>query len=256
MNKLKNKTAFISGASSGIGKASAAAFASEGANLILAARRIERLKELENELVNKYNIKVLSLQLDVRKLSDVKKAIASLKDDWRNIDILLNNAGLARGLSKIYEGDTDQWDEMIDTNIKGLLYVSRSIIPLMVERQRGHIINLGSLAGHESYPNGNVYCATKYAVKGLSKGMRFDLYDKNIRVTSVDPGMVVTEFSEVRFSGDKAKADKVYEGIKPLSAEDIADTILWCATRPEHININEVLITPTAQASVSYVNRK
>jgi serine 3-dehydrogenase len=256
MNKLKNKTAFISGASSGIGKASAAAFASEGANLILAARRIERLKELENELVNKYNIKVLSLQLDVRKLSEVKKAIASLKDDWRNIDILLNNAGLARGLSKIYEGDTDQWDEMIDTNIKGLLYVSRSIIPLMVERQRGHIINLGSLAGHESYPNGNVYCATKYAVKGLSKGMRFDLYDKNIRVTSVDPGMVVTEFSEVRFSGDKAKADKVYEGIKPLSAEDIADTILWCATRPEHININEVLITPTAQASVSYVNRK
>jgi serine 3-dehydrogenase len=256
MNKLKNKTAFISGSSSGIGKASAAAFASEGANLILAARRIERLKELENELVNKYNIKVLSLQLDVRKLSEVKKAIASLKDDWRNIDILLNNAGLARGLSKIYEGDTDQWDEMIDTNIKGLLYVSRSIIPLMVERQRGHIINLGSLAGHESYPNGNVYCATKYAVKGLSKGMRFDLYDKNIRVTSVDPGMVVTEFSEVRFSGDKAKADKVYEGIKPLSAEDIADTILWCATRPEHININEVLITPTAQASVSYVNRK
>jgi serine 3-dehydrogenase len=256
MNKLKNKTAFISGASSGIGKASAAAFASEGANLILAARRIERLKELENELVNKYNIKVLSLQLDVRKLSEVKKAVASLKDDWRNIDILLNNAGLARGLSKIYEGDTDQWDEMIDTNIKGLLYVSRSIIPLMVERQRGHIINLGSLAGHESYPNGNVYCATKYAVKGLSKGMRFDLYDKNIRVTSVDPGMVVTEFSEVRFSGDKAKADKVYEGIKPLSAEDIADTILWCATRPEHININEVLITPTAQASVSYVNRK
>jgi len=256
MNKLKDKIVFITGASSGIGKASAFAFASEGANLVLAARRIDRLKDLENELINKYNIKVLSVQLDVRKLSEVKKVVASLKDDWRNIDVLLNNAGLARGFSKIHEGDTDQWDEMIDTNVKGLLYVTRTVIPLMVERQQGHVINLGSLAGHEAYPNGNVYVATKFAVTGLSKSMRFDLYDKNIRVTSIDPGMVNTEFSEVRFSGDKEKADKVYEGIIPLCAEDIAETILWCATRPAHININEVIITPVAQASVAFVNRK
>jgi serine 3-dehydrogenase len=256
MNKLNNKTAFITGASSGIGRATAAAFAAEGANLILAARRIERLKELENELILKYNIKVLTLQIDVRKLSEVKNAVASLTGEWRIIDILLNNAGLARGLSKIYDGDTNHWDEMVDTNVKGLLYISRTVIPLMVERQQGHIINLGSLAGHEAYPNGNVYVATKFAITGLSKAMRFDLYDKNIRVTSIDPGMVNTEFSEVRFSGDKAKADKVYEGIEALSAEDIAETILWCATRPDHININEVIITPTAQASVAFVNRK
>jgi len=256
MNKLKHKTVFITGASSGIGKASAVAFASEGANLILTARRIERLKALETELINKYNIKVLTLQLDVRKLSEVKKAVNSLNGEWRNIDILLNNAGLARGLSKIYDGNTNHWDEMVDTNVKGLLYITRTVIPLMVERLQGHVINLGSLAGHEAYPNGNVYVATKFAITGLSKAMRFDLYDKNIRVTSIDPGMVNTEFSEVRFSGDKEKADKVYEGIIPLCAEDIAETILWCATRPAHININEVIITPIAQASVAFVNRK
>jgi serine 3-dehydrogenase len=256
MNKLKDKIVFITGASSGIGKASAVAFASEGANLILAARRIERLKALKTELINKYNIKVLTLQLDVRKLSEVKKAVASLTGEWRNIDVLLNNAGLARGLSKIYDGDINHWDEMVDTNIKGLLYITRTIVPLMVERQQGHVINLGSLAGHEAYPNGNVYVATKFAITGLSKAMRFDLYDKNIRVTSIDPGMVNTEFSEIRFSGDKEKADKVYEGIIPLCAEDIAETILWCAARPAHININEVIITPVAQASVAFVNRK
>ena len=256
MNKLKDKIIFITGASSGIGRAAATAFASEGANLILAARRIERLKEIENEIIKKHNVKVLSVQLDVRKLNEVKKAVASLKDEWKNIDILLNNAGLARGLSKIYEGDTDHWDEMIDTNIKGLLYVSRSIIPLMVERQQGHVINIGSIAGHEAYPNGNVYNASKFAVKGLTKSMRFDLYDKNIRVTSVDPGMVITEFSEVRFSGDKERAGKVYDGLTPLTAEDIAETILWCATRPPHVNISEVIIMPAAQASATMVNRK
>jgi serine 3-dehydrogenase len=256
MNKLKDKTVFITGASSGIGMASAAAFAAEGANLILAARRIERLKELGKELINKYNIKVLSIQLDVRKLNDVKKAVASLEGEWKNIDVLLNNAGLARGFSKIHEGDTIQWDEMIDTNVKGLLYVSRTVIPLMVDRQQGHVINIGSIAGHEAYPNGNVYNASKFAVKGLSKAMRFDLYDKNIRVTSIDPGMVNTEFSEVRFSGDKERAGKVYEGLKPLSAEDIAETILWCVTRPSHVNISEVIIMPTAQASATLVSRK
>ena len=256
MTSLKNKIVFITGASSGIGRASAIAFANEGANLILAARRIERLKELETELIKKYNIKVLSVQLDVRKLNEVKNAVASLKDEWRMIDILLNNAGLARGLSKIHEGDTNQWDEMIDTNIKGLLYVSRSVIPIMVERQLGHVINIGSIAGHETYPNGNVYNASKFAVKGLSKAMRLDLYNNNIRVTSIDPGMVNTEFSEVRFSGDKEKAGKVYNGFSPLTAEDIADTVLWCVTRPSHVNISEVIIMPTAQGSATLVDRK
>jgi serine 3-dehydrogenase len=256
MKKLKNKTVFVTGASSGIGKAAAAAFASEGANLILAARRIDRLKELENQLVKKYNIKAISIQLDVRKLSEVKKAVASLKNEWRNIDVLLNNAGLARGLSKIHEGDTDHWDEMIDTNVKGLLYVSRTVIPLMVARQQGHVVNIGSIAGHDAYPNGNVYNASKFAIKGLSKAMRFDLYDKNIRVTSIDPGMVITEFSEVRFSGDKERANKVYDGLTALSADDIAETILWCVTRPSHVNISEVIIMPTAQASATMVNRK
>jgi serine 3-dehydrogenase len=256
MNKLKNKIVFITGASSGIGRASAFAFASEGANLILAARRTERLKELERDLVDKFSIKVLTIHLDVRKQADVKKAVASFKDEWRNIDILLNNAGLARGLGKIYEGDITQWDEMIDTNVKGLLYVSREVIPLMVARLQGHVINIGSIAGHEVYPNGNVYNASKFAVKGLSKAMRLDLYDKNVRVTSVDPGMVNTEFSEVRFSGDREKAKKVYEGVAPLTAEDIADTILWCALRPAHVNINEVIITPVAQGSATLVHRK
>ena len=253
---IKNKIVFITGASSGIGKASAIAFANEGANLILSARRIERLQELESELKKKYKIDILTIQLDVRKKGDVKKAIASLEGKWRKIDILLNNAGLARGMSKIHEGDTDQWDEMIDTNVKGLLYVSREVIPLMVERMEGHVINLGSIAGHEVYPNGNVYCASKFAVNGISRAMRVDLYDKNIRVTTIDPGMVETEFSEVRFSGDKERAKKVYEGWEPLSAQDIADTILWCAMRPAHVNISEVIIMSTAQGSTTLLNRK
>lgn len=256
MGSLKNKIVFITGASSGIGKAAAIKFAGEGADLILLARRIERLKEFEKELKDKYKIDVLTIELDVRKKADVKKAVQSLKGKWRKIDILLNNAGLARGMSKIHEGDTDQWDEMIDTNVKGLLYVSREVIPLMVERMEGHIINLGSIAGHEVYPNGNVYCASKFAVNAISRAMRVDLYDKNIRATTIDPGMVETEFSEVRFSGDKERAKKVYEGWKPLSAEDIADTILWCAMRPAHVNISEVIIMSTAQGSTTLLNKK
>ncbi|MDR3610995.1 MAG: SDR family NAD(P)-dependent oxidoreductase [Ignavibacteriaceae bacterium] len=256
MGRLQNKIVFITGASSGIGKASAYAFAAEGADLILAARRIEKLNEIENELKKKFKVDVLTIQLDVRNKKDVKKAITSLSGKWRSIDILLNNAGLAKGMSKIYEGDTEHWDEMIDTNVKGLLYVSREIIPLMVERMQGHVINLGSIAGYEVYPNGNVYCASKFAVNGISKAMRLDLYDKNIRVTSIDPGMVETEFSEVRFSGDKEKAKKVYDGWTPLSGEDIADTILWCALRPAHINISEVIIMGTAQGSTTLLNRK
>ncbi|MDR3669127.1 MAG: SDR family NAD(P)-dependent oxidoreductase [Ignavibacteriaceae bacterium] len=256
MKSLVNKIVFITGASSGIGKAAAFMFASEGADLILAARRIDRLKELESGLKNKFKIDVLTIELDVRKKGDVKKAVGSFIGKWRKIDILLNNAGLARGMSKIHEGDTDQWDEMIDTNVKGLLYVSREVIPLMVEKMEGHVINLGSIAGHEVYPNGNVYCASKFAVNGLSRAMRVDLYDKNIRVTTIDPGMVETEFSEVRFSGDKERAKKVYEGWKPLSADDIAETILWTALRPAHVNISEVIIMSTAQGSTTLLNKK
>jgi serine 3-dehydrogenase len=255
MAGLKNKVVFITGASSGIGRASARSFASEGADLILAARRIEKLKELEIELKEKYNIKVLTIQLDVRDKNEVKKAVSSLTGKWRSIDILLNNAGLARGMSKIHEGDIQHWDEMIDTNVKGLLYVSREIIPLMLERKEGHIINLGSIAGHEVYPNGNVYCASKFAVNAISRAMRVDLFDKNIRATTIDPGMVETEFSEVRFSGDKERAKKVYEGWTPLSAEDIADTILWCAMRPAYVNISEVIIMSTTQGSTTLLKK-
>src|ERR1035438_184651 len=256
MASLQNKIVFITGASSGIGRATAFAFAVEGADLILAARRIDRLKELESELKGKYKVDVLTIELDVRKKGDVKKAVASFKGKWRKIDILLNCAGLAKGMSKIYEGDTEHWDEMIDTNVKGLLYVSREVIPLMTERMEGHVINLGSIAGHEVYPNGNVYCASKFAVNRISRAMRVDLYDKNIRVTTIDPGMVETEFSEVRFSGDKERAKKVYDGWKPLTAEDIAETILWCAMRPAHVNISEVIIMSTAQGSTTLLNKK
>lgn len=256
MSQLKNKIAFITGASSGIGKACAEEFAKEGASLILTARRINQLTEFSGLLKKKYNVKVLSLKLDVRNLDEVKKSVSSLPDEWKKIDILLNNAGLARGFDKIYEGKTSDWEEMIDTNIKGLLFVTRQILPLMVERMEGHIINVGSTAGHEVYPNGNVYCATKFAVKALTQGIRIDTVDKNIRVTTIDPGMVLTEFSNVRFSGDTERAAKVYEGIKPLSAEDIASTVLFCVTRPSHINISEVILTPTQQASVAYVSRK
>jgi 3-hydroxy acid dehydrogenase / malonic semialdehyde reductase len=256
MGLLSNKIAFITGATSGIGKACAEEFAREGADLIISARRVSELNGFAEILKSTFGIKVYSFQLDVRNYKNVKASISALPDEWKNIDILINNAGLARGLSKIYEGDVEQWEEMIDTNIKGLLYVTRQILPLMVERMRGHVINIGSTAGHHVYINGNVYCATKYAVKALTEAIRIDTLDKNIRVTSVDPGMTLTNFSNVRFSGDTAKADKVYEGFKPLSAEDIANTILFCVTRPEHVNISEILVTPIQQASTTYLYKK
>jgi NADP-dependent 3-hydroxy acid dehydrogenase YdfG len=256
MGLLSGKTAFITGATSGIGKACAEEFAREGANLILSARRIEKLNEFSASLVKKYGIKVYSFQLDVRNYDEVKSTTLILPEDWKKIDILINNAGLARGLSKIYEGDVQQWEEMIDTNIKGLLYVTRQILPLMVEQMHGHVINIGSTAGHDVYMNGNVYCATKFAEKALTQAIRIDTLDKNIRVTSVDPGMVLTNFSNIRFSGDTEKADKVYEGVKPLTAEDIANTILFCVTRPEHVNISEIIVTPIQQASPAYLNRQ
>jgi len=256
MNKLENKTVLITGASAGIGKACAEAFADANANLLLAARRIERLNEFAKELVSKHGIKVKTIKLDVRNNDEVINALSSLDDEWKNIDVLINNAGLARGFSKIYEGKIDDWEEMIDTNIKGLLYVTRQVLPKMVEQQRGQIINIGSVAGHDTYPLGNVYAATKFAVDALTKSIRMDVLDKNIKVSTVDPGLVETEFSVVRFSGDEEKAINVYKGIIPLTAEDIADAVLFCATRAEHVNINEIILTPLAQASPTMVHRK
>ena len=255
MASLRNKIVFITGASSGIGNACAEAFASKGANLILCARRIERLTELKKLLVRKYKVKIFVAQLDVRKLRDVKKVVSSLPAQWKQIDILLNNAGLARGLNKVYDADITHWEEMIDTNVKGLLYVTRAVLPQMVERKHGHIINIGSTAGHEVYLMGNVYCATKFAVKALTQSIRADVLDKNIRVTSVDPGMVLTEFAKVRFSGDENRAKKVYDGVTPLSPKDVAEAVLFAASRPANVNINEIILTPICQASSMQIYR-
>jgi NADP-dependent 3-hydroxy acid dehydrogenase YdfG len=256
MSKLKNKIVFITGASSGIGAACAYAFAGEGADLILCARRNDKLNKIKDEIKSKYGVKVHSFILDVRNNEAVKKTINELPEEWKSIDILVNNAGLARGFSKVYEGDVNHWEEMIDTNVKGLLYVTRQVLPKMVEKERGHIINIGSVAGHDVYVSGNVYCASKFAVNGLTQAIRYDVLDKNIKVSTVDPGMVYTEFAKVRFSWDEEKADKVYEGITPLSPEDVADAVIYCATRPDNVNINEIILTPLQQASVTHVIRK
>ncbi|HED08664.1 MAG TPA: SDR family oxidoreductase [Ignavibacteria bacterium] len=256
MGKLNNKTVFITGASAGIGKACAVSFAEEGANLILSARRKEKLDALSENIKSKYGVKVYSFELDVRNSEKVKEKILSLPDEWKQIDILINNAGLAKGFSKINDGDIEDWEAMIDTNIKGLLYVTRYILPLMIERKEGHVINLGSIAGHQVYPYGNVYCATKFAVNSLSEAIRMDTLENNIRVTNIAPGLVKTEFSEVRFNGDNERAENVYKGIEPLTGEDIADLVLFAATRKSHVNINEIVVTPTAQASATQVFRK
>jgi len=256
MGLLNNNITFITGASSGIGKACAEVFAREKSNLILSARRIERLKTLAKKLEKAHGIKIKCLKLDIRNYDEVKEAIDSLESNWKKIDILINNAGLSRGLDKIHEGKKEDWDEMIDTNVKGLAYVTRHVLPLMVKRKKGHVINIGSTAGHDVYPSGNIYAATKFAVKALSQSTRYDVLDKGIKVTSVDPGMVETEFSLVRFSGDKERAKKVYTGIKPLSANDVAETVLFCATRPQNVNINQVILTPLAQASSTQIMRK
>ena len=256
MSQLKNKIVFITGASSGIGKACAELFAKEKANLILAARRLDRVKSLAKKLEKDNKIKTKCVKLDVRDFDQVNEVIKSLGNNWKRIDILINNAGLSRGLDKIYEGKKEDWDEMIDTNIKGLAYVTRHVVPLMVKRKKGHIINIGSTAGHEVYPNGNIYAATKFAVKALSQSMRLDVLDKGIKVTSIDPGMVETEFSLVRFRGDKERAKNVYKGLKPLSPKDVAEAVLFCATRPTDVNINQIILTPLAQASSTQVYRK
>lgn len=248
-------TALITGATSGIGKASAEIFAKNGWNLILTGRRKDRLVAFAAELQKKYMIKTLCLNFDVRNLKDVVKNIDSIKGEWKNIDLLLNNAGLASGLSTIQDGNIEDWEVMIDTNIKGLLYMTRHIAPLLIAKNKGHIINVASLAGKQVYPNGNVYCATKFAVDALSKAMRIDMIQHGIRVTNIAPGLVETEFSIVRFKGDSGRAKKTYENIKPLTAEDIAEIIYWTASRPAHVNINDVVITPTAQANAYIVNR-
>jgi serine 3-dehydrogenase len=256
MLTLRDKIVFITGASSGIGQASAVEFAKQGARLILAARRRERLEELKAHLEKEYKAKIHLITLDVRTQKDVQKAVDELPAEWAGIDILLNNAGLSRGLEKIYEGVLINWEEMIDTNVKGLLYVTRAVMPGMVQRNAGHIINIGSIAGHEVYPSGNVYNATKHAVKALNKAMRMDAFGTDIRVTSIDPGFVETEFSLVRFRGDGERAKKVYQGMRPLRAQDIAEAIVWSCTRPAHVNIEDMIIMPTDQAAVTMVNRK
>lgn len=255
MNNIKDKLVFITGASSGIGKACAESFANAGAKLLLAARRIDRLKKFAEELRIKYQADVKEIKLDVRNYEEVKESLTKLDEEWKKIDILINNAGLSRGLDKIYEGKPENWDEMIDTNIKGLLYVTRIVLPGMVERNNGHIINIGSLAGHDVYPGGNVYGSTKFAVNGLTKSFRLDVFGKNIKVSTVDPGLVETEFSIVRYSGDEEKAKNTYKGMTPLVAEDIAEAVFFCASRSVHVNINEIIMTPVAQVSITNVHR-
>ncbi len=250
-----NKIALITGASAGIGEACAIKLAENGFDLIIAGRREKNLEKLAKKIQETYKIQVLSLCLDVRNYKDVEKTINSLPEKWKNIDILVNNAGLAVGVSPIEQGVVDDWDRMIDTNVKGLLYVTRCVSPLLVERKKGLIVNISSIAGKEAYPGGNVYCGTKHAVEAITKGMRIDLLPHNIRVSSIAPGMVETEFSLVRFKGDEDKAEQVYNGFEPLKAEDIADSLLFIATRPDHVSINDILIMPSAQASARDVNR-
>ena len=252
---LQDRVVFITGASSGIGQACARAFGRVGARLLLAARRQERLERLAVSIGSETGVPIHLLTLDVRDQSAVETAIASLPDAWRAIDTLVNNAGLSRGLEKLHEGSVSDWEEMIDTNVKGLLYVSKAVLPGMVQRGRGHVINIGSIAGQESYPGGNVYCATKAAVRGLTAGLRMDYLDTAIRISSVNPGMVETEFSMVRFHGDEERARSVYRGVKPLTPEDVAEVVVFVAGRPPHVNVAEVLLLPEAQASVTMVRR-
>jgi len=253
---LKGKIVFITGASSGIGAATALACASQGARLLLAARRTNRLSEVASLALERGAAAVHTISLDVRDRNAVQAAIGALPPEWAEIDILINNAGLSRGLEKLYEGAIEDWEEMIDTNVKGLLYVSRAVVPGMVERGRGHVVNLGSTAGEMTYPNGAVYCGTKAAERSINDGLRQDLLGTAVRVTTVDPGMVETEFSIVRFHGDAERATDVYKGIQPLAPEDVADAILWAVTRPPHVNVARVLLTPVQQANSLLFHRE
>ncbi|UCE24034.1 MAG: SDR family oxidoreductase [Candidatus Zixiibacteriota bacterium] len=252
MTEVKDMTVLITGASSGIGEACSRRFSKEGARVILAARRLDRLRSLAATLPSD----CLPLELDVSNRDKVTKTIAGLPPEWRDIDVLINNAGLSRGLDRFHEASLDDWEEMIDTNIKGLLYLSRIIAPLMVKRGRGHIINIGSIAGHEVYPRGNVYCATKHAVDAITKGMRLDLVETPVKVSTVDPGLVQTEFSMVRFRGDVDRAKSVYQGYRPLGGDDIADAVFWIASRPDHVQVAEIVIFPSAQASAAVTHKQ
>lgn len=255
MTRLTDEIVFITGASSGIGAASARAFAREGARLLLAARRADRLRALEPELKELGARDVLSLRLDVRRRADVQAAIAGLPESWKAIEALVNNAGLSRGLDKLHEGSHSDWEEMIDTNVKGLLYVDRAVVPSMVARGRGTVIHVGSIAGRQVYPAGNVYAATKYAVRALTEGLRLDVLGTGVRVVTVDPGLVETEFSRVRFRGDETRASAVYRGMRPLSGDDVAEAIVWAASRPGHVCAAEIVLLPTDQASATHVHR-
>jgi NADP-dependent 3-hydroxy acid dehydrogenase YdfG len=250
------KIALVTGATAGIGTATAEILAENGYNLIITGRRKELLDKLKSEFGVKYKSDVLALNFDIRDRAQTEAAIDNLSKSWKNIDVLINNAGLAAGLAPIQEGSVDDWDQMIDTNVKGLLYITRKVVPLMVKRGGGHIVNISSIAAKEVYGNGNVYCATKHAVDALTKGMRIDLVKHNVKVTSIAPGMVDTEFSLVRFKGDKTRADKVYEGLVPLSADDVAEAIWFALSRPAHVNINDMLIMPTAQANITTTVRE
>ncbi len=254
-SSIKGQTALITGASSGIGKACAELFAAHGVHLVITARRLDRLKDLAQELASKHGINVTPVQLDVQKNNQVEAAFKQLGHDKIEIDILLNNAGLALTTDKMQEAKVENWDTMIDTNIKGLLYVTRSALPHMVKKNKGHIINIGSTGGHGCYVSGNVYSATKHAVRAISKSLRLDLFGTAIRVSEVDPGAVETEFSEVRWN-DKEKAKQLYKGFKPLAAEDIADAVVYCATRPLHVNVSEIVVYPQAQASITDIYRE
>jgi serine 3-dehydrogenase len=252
---MQDRIVLITGASAGIGASCARILAPSGAKLILAARRQERLEQLATELSRDFSTSSYVLPLEVRDRQGVESALNSLPESWANIDVLINSAGLSRGLDKLYEGNIDNWDEMIDTNVKGLLYVTRQVVPQMVKRGRGHIVNIGSLAGHQTYPGGNVYCGSKAAVKAISEGLKQDLLGTPVRVTLIDPGLVETEFSVVRFRGDTERAKGVYQGLTPLTPDDVAEVVYFCITRPDHVNINDIVLMPTAQSGSTLVHR-
>jgi len=249
------KIILVTGATSGFGKAIAIKFAGEGHDLIITGRRNDRLQDLKMKLEKEFKVEVLPLCFDVRKAAEVEISIQSLPERWKTIDVMVNNAGLAVGMGPVQEGVLDDWERMIDTNMKGLLYMTRFVAPLMVARKKGHIINIGSIAGREVYPNGNVYCGSKFGVDAITKGTRIDLVQHNIKVTQIAPGAANTEFSLVRFKGDQQRADTVYKGFKPLSAEDVADTVYYVTTLPDHVNVNDLVLMPTAQASSMHFHK-
>jgi NADP-dependent 3-hydroxy acid dehydrogenase YdfG len=254
--ELRGRWALVTGATSGFGLATARALAAEGANVAITGRREDRLRATAEDIRAKHRVEVVALRFDVRDLEQVRTALTGAPGLLAKLDILVNNAGLALALDPLQSGDTRDWDQMIDTNVKGLLYVSRTVLPGMVERGAGHVVNVGSVAGHQTYAGGAVYSATKYAVRAITDALRYDVLGKGVRVSNVEPGLAETEFSEVRFKGDRERAKTVYEGLRALTAEDVAEAVVWCLTRPAHVNVQSVLIMPTDQASAHAVNRR